>query len=83
MMISLLRTLIGMGGAVGFAILLYHFSIFELDLPLIAFFFISFSWELSLPEPWFRYTAPTCFAGLEETCSVTAAAAPPTSVDRI
>ena len=29
MMIGLLRTLIGMGGAVGFAILLYLFSIFE------------------------------------------------------
>ena len=37
MMISLLRTLIGMGSAVGFAILLYHFSIFDLGLPLIAF----------------------------------------------
>jgi len=50
MMISLLRTLIGMGGAVGFAILLYHFSIFELGLPLIAFFFnlIIMGWAVGL-----------------------------------
>ena len=38
MLISLARTLIGMGGAVGFAYLLYEFSIFTLGLPLIAFF---------------------------------------------
>ena len=38
MLISLLRTLIGMAGAVGFAYLLFHFSIFDLGLPLIAFF---------------------------------------------
>ena len=50
MMISLLRTLIGMGGAVGFAILLYHFAIFELGLPLIAFFFnlIFMGWSVGL-----------------------------------
>ncbi len=50
MMISLLRTLIGMGSAVGFAILLYHFSIFDLGLPLIAFFFnlIFMGWAVGL-----------------------------------
>ena len=50
MMISLLRTLIGMDGAVGFAILLYHFSIFELGPPLIAFFFnlIFMGWSVGL-----------------------------------
>ena len=50
MMISLLRTLIGMGSAVGFAILLYHFSIFDLGLPLLAFFFnlIFMGWAVGL-----------------------------------
>ena len=50
MLISLLRTLIGMGAAVGFAYLLYHFSIFELGLPLIAFFFnlIIMGWAIGL-----------------------------------
>ncbi len=38
MLISLIRTLIGMAGAVGFAFLLYEFSIFDLGFPLIAFF---------------------------------------------
>jgi ABC-2 type transport system permease protein len=36
--ISLIRTLIGVGGAVLLAIPLYHFSLFSLGLPLIAFF---------------------------------------------
>jgi ABC-2 type transport system permease protein len=50
MMISLLRTLIGMAGAVGFAFLLFHFSIFDLGLPLIAFFFnlIIMGWAIGL-----------------------------------
>jgi ABC-2 type transport system permease protein len=50
MLISLLRTLIGMAGAVGFAYLLFHFSIFELGLPLIAFFFnlIFMGWAVGL-----------------------------------
>ncbi len=50
MMISLLRTLIGMAGAVGFAFLLFHFSIFDLGLPLIAFFFnlIIMGWAVGL-----------------------------------
>jgi len=38
MAISLLRTLIGVGTAAGLAILLYHYSIFALGLPLLAFF---------------------------------------------
>ena len=50
MLISLLRTLIGMAGAVGFAYLLYQFSIFDLGLPLIAFFFnlIFMGWSVGL-----------------------------------
>ena len=50
MMISLLRTLIGMGSAVGFSILLYHFSIFDLGLSLLAFFFnlIFMGWAVGL-----------------------------------
>jgi ABC-2 type transport system permease protein len=36
--ISLIRTLIGVGGAMLLAIPLYHFSLFSLGLPLIAFF---------------------------------------------
>ena len=38
MLISLIRTLIGMTGAVGFAFLLYAFSIFDLGFALIGFF---------------------------------------------
>jgi ABC-2 type transport system permease protein len=38
MLISLIRTLIGMSGAVGFAFLLYEFSLFDLGFPLIGFF---------------------------------------------
>ena len=38
MFISLIRTLIGMTGAVGFAFLLYAFSIFDLGFALIGFF---------------------------------------------
>lgn len=36
--ISLLRTLIGVGAAAGLAIVLYHYSIFDMGLPLLAFF---------------------------------------------
>ncbi|MDE0201988.1 MAG: ABC transporter permease [Rhodospirillaceae bacterium] len=38
MLISLIRTLIGMTGAVGFAFILYAFSIFDLGFALIGFF---------------------------------------------
>ena len=38
MLISLIRTVIGMAGAVGFAYLLYAFSIFDLGFALIGFF---------------------------------------------
>ena len=38
MLISLIRTLIGMTGAIGFAYLLYAFSIFDLGFALIGFF---------------------------------------------
>ncbi len=38
MLISLMRTVIGMSGAVGFAYLLYAFSIFDLGFALIGFF---------------------------------------------
>ncbi len=50
MLMSLIRTLIGVGGASVIAILLYHYSIFDMGLPLIAFFFglIVMSWALGL-----------------------------------
>jgi len=50
MLISLLRTIIGMSGAVGFAYLLYHFSIFSLGFSLITFFFnlILMGWAVGL-----------------------------------
>lgn len=50
MLISLARTLIGMSGAVGFAYLLFHFSIFDLGLPLIAFFanLLVMGWSIGL-----------------------------------
>lgn len=45
---SLLRTLIGVGGACAFAWLLFEYSIFSLGLPLIAFFtaLIVFGWAI-------------------------------------
>lgn len=45
---SMLRTLIGVGGACLFAWLLFHYSIFSLGLPLIAFFtlLIAFGWAI-------------------------------------
>jgi ABC-2 type transport system permease protein len=48
--ISLLRTLIGVGAAAGLAILLYRYSIFDLGLPLLAFFvnLVVMGWSLGL-----------------------------------
>jgi ABC-2 type transport system permease protein len=48
--VSLLRTLIGVGGAAGLAILLYHYSIFDLGLPLLAFFanLLVMGWSIGL-----------------------------------
>ena len=47
---SVLRTLIGVGGACVFAWLLFRYSIFSLGLPLIAFFvlLIAFGWGIGL-----------------------------------
>ena len=47
---SILRTLIGVGGACLFAWLLFRYSIFSLGLPLIAFFFglLVFGWAIGL-----------------------------------
>lgn len=48
--ISVLRALIGVGGACVFAYLLFHFSIFTLGLPLVAFFanLLVFGWAIGL-----------------------------------
>ena len=50
MTISLIRVLIGVGPAILLAIPLYHFSIFDLGLPLIAFFanLMMFGWVIGL-----------------------------------
>ncbi len=50
MIISLIKTSIGIGGAVIFASVLYSFNIFELGLPLIGFFFclICMGWAIGL-----------------------------------
>jgi ABC-2 type transport system permease protein len=50
MTISLIRVLIGVGPAILIAIPLYHFSIFDLGLPLIAFFvnLMMFGWAIGL-----------------------------------
>jgi ABC-2 type transport system permease protein len=47
---SVLRTLIGVGGACVFAWLLFHYSIFSMGLPLIAFFMtlLVFGWAVGL-----------------------------------
>jgi ABC-2 type transport system permease protein len=47
---SVLRTLIGVGGACVFAALLFHYSIFSFGVPLIAFFtlLIVFGWAIGL-----------------------------------
>jgi len=48
--ISVFRALIGVGGACAFAYLLFHFSIFSLGFPLIAFFanLLVFGWAIGL-----------------------------------
>lgn len=50
LVISLLRTLLGVGPAALLAIPLYHISVFELGLPLIAFFtcLLVFGWSVGL-----------------------------------
>jgi len=50
MMISLLRTLVGVGAAAGLAILLYRYSIFAMGFPLLAFFFnlLVMGWSIGL-----------------------------------
>ena len=47
---SLIRTLIGVGGAALIAIPLFHFSIFDLGLPLLAFFvnLLAMGWSIGL-----------------------------------
>lgn len=47
---SMLRTLIGVGGACVFAFLLFHYSIFSFGFPLLAFFvlLIAFGWAIGL-----------------------------------
>lgn len=48
--VSLVRTLIGVGGAALLAIPLYHYSVFELGLPLVSFFtnLLIFAWSVGL-----------------------------------
>jgi ABC-2 type transport system permease protein len=50
LLMSILRTLIGVGGACLFAWLLFQYSIFSFGLPLIAFFtlLIAFGWSIGL-----------------------------------
>jgi ABC-2 type transport system permease protein len=50
LVMSVLRTLIGVGGACAFAFLLFHFSIFAYGLPLVAFFtnLLVFGWGIGL-----------------------------------
>jgi ABC-2 type transport system permease protein len=50
LLMSVLRTLIGVGGACLFAWLLFHYSIFSFGFPLIAFFtlLIAFGWSIGL-----------------------------------
>jgi ABC-2 type transport system permease protein len=50
MLMSLIRTLIGVGSAALIAILLYHYSIFDMGLALVAFFasLIIMSWSLGM-----------------------------------
>jgi len=47
---SILRALIGVGGACGFAYVLFHYSIFSLGFPLLAFFanLLVFGWAIGL-----------------------------------
>ncbi|CAL1238882.1 ABC transporter permease [Candidatus Methylocalor cossyra] len=48
--VSLLRTALGVGSAIGLAILLYHYSIFDVGLPLVAFFanLLVMGWAIGL-----------------------------------
>lgn len=48
--VSLVRTLIGVGGAALLAIPLYHYSVFEMGLPLLGFFanLLIFAWSVGL-----------------------------------
>lgn len=48
--ISLLRTVIGVGAAAGLAVVFYHYSIFTMGLPLVAFFanLLIFGWAMGL-----------------------------------
>src|SRR5437764_14442318 len=48
--LSVLRTLIGVGGACAFAFILFHYSIFSYGFPLIAFFanLLMFGWAIGL-----------------------------------
>ncbi len=50
LVLSVLRTLIGVGGACLFAWLLFHYSIFSYGLPLVAFFanLLMFGWAIGL-----------------------------------
>jgi ABC-2 type transport system permease protein len=50
MLMSLIRTLIGVGGAAIIAIILYHYSIFDMGLPLLGFFvnLIAMGWAIGL-----------------------------------
>jgi ABC-2 type transport system permease protein len=50
LVMSIIRTLIGVGGACFFAWLLFHYSIFSYGLPLIAFFanLLMFGWAIGL-----------------------------------
>ena len=48
--VSMVRTLIGVGGAAVLAIPLYHYSVFQLGLPLVGFFanLLIFAWSVGL-----------------------------------
>jgi ABC-2 type transport system permease protein len=50
LIVSLLRTAIGVGAAAGLAILLYRYSIFDMGLPLLAFFanLLAMGWSIGL-----------------------------------
>jgi ABC-2 type transport system permease protein len=50
LVMSVLRTLIGVGGACAFAFLLFRYSIFSMGLPLVAFFtqLLVFGWAIGL-----------------------------------
>lgn len=50
MVVSILRVLIGFGGASLLAIFLYHYSVYSLGFPLVVFFFnlIVFGWSIGL-----------------------------------